>query len=136
MAYADPRLCEPQGYIILCGIVDLSSHNLVSGAVRVCFSLIYSLFLGFGLAIGATAYSRLSGHALRGQDDLMCSSTHHPGGPWWQRTPSVKWGECSCHSSFMASVCGGLHNDRRTVEQGMCGCDVAQALYPDRRGYV
>ncbi|OCH92004.1 DUF1212-domain-containing protein [Obba rivulosa] len=79
------------GYIVLCGSLELSSRNIVSGAVRVCFSLIYSLFLGFGLAIGATAYTRLTHHRLSGADDISCSVSHNPNGPWWQRTPSVWW---------------------------------------------
>ncbi|KAI0942559.1 hypothetical protein AcW1_003155 [Taiwanofungus camphoratus] len=78
------------GFIVLCGSLELSSRNIVSGAVRVCFSLIYSLFLGFGLAIGATAYSKLTHHTLRA-DDLTCAYTHNPHGPWYQRTPSLWW---------------------------------------------
>ncbi|KAH9847729.1 DUF1212-domain-containing protein [Lenzites betulinus] len=79
------------GFIILCGSLELSSRNIVSGAVRVCFSCIYSLFLGFGLAIGATAYSKITHHTLAGSDDLTCGSSHDPNGPWWQRTPSLWW---------------------------------------------
>ncbi|KAI9060774.1 DUF1212-domain-containing protein [Trametes sanguinea] len=79
------------GFIVLCGSLELSSRNIVSGAVRVCFSCIYSLFLGFGLAIGATAYSKLSHQTLAGSDDLTCGLSHDPNGPWWQRTPSLWW---------------------------------------------
>ncbi|EIW52517.1 DUF1212-domain-containing protein [Trametes versicolor FP-101664 SS1] len=79
------------GFIVLCGSLELSSRNIVSGAVRVCFSCIYSLFLGFGLAIGATAYSKISHHSLAGSDDLTCGLSHDPDGPWWQRTPSLWW---------------------------------------------
>ncbi|KIP04642.1 hypothetical protein PHLGIDRAFT_109285 [Phlebiopsis gigantea 11061_1 CR5-6] len=79
------------GYIILCGSLELSSHNIVSGAVRVCFSVIYSLFLGFGLAIGSSAWTKISHHDLPGQDDVSCSLSHRADGPWWQRTPSIKW---------------------------------------------
>ncbi|KAI0750391.1 hypothetical protein C8Q74DRAFT_1211863 [Fomes fomentarius] len=79
------------GFIVLCGSLELSSRNIVSGAVRVCFSCIYSLFLGFGLAIGATAYSKLTNHRLAGSDDLTCSVSHDPDGPWWQQTPSLWW---------------------------------------------
>lgn len=78
---------------MLCGSLELSSRNIVSGAVRVCFACIYSLFLGFGLAIGATAYSKLADHSLAGSDDLTCGSSHDPNGPWWQRTPPLWWGE-------------------------------------------
>lgn len=80
------------GYIILCGSLELSSHNIVSGAVRVCFSVIYSLFLGFGLAIGSSAFTKITKHELPGQDDVSCSLSHRSDGPWWQRTPSVTWG--------------------------------------------
>ncbi|KAI8977722.1 DUF1212-domain-containing protein [Trametes punicea] len=79
------------GFIVLCGSLELSSRNIVSGAVRVCFSCIYSLFLGFGLAIGATAYSKLTHQSLAGSDDLSCGLSHDPHGPWWQRTPSLWW---------------------------------------------
>ncbi|KAH9895599.1 DUF1212-domain-containing protein [Cubamyces lactineus] len=79
------------GFIVLCGSLELSSRNIVSGAVRVCFSCIYSLFLGFGLAIGATAYSKLTHQTLAGSDDLTCGISHDPHGPWWQRTPSLWW---------------------------------------------
>ena len=82
-----------QGFIVLCGSLELSSRNIVSGAVRVCFACIYSLFLGFGLAIGATAYSKLTNHSLAGSDDLTCGLSHDPHGPWWQRTPSLWWGK-------------------------------------------
>ncbi|OBZ72872.1 hypothetical protein A0H81_06707 [Grifola frondosa] len=76
------------GFIVLCGSLELASRNIVSGAVRVCFSLIYSLFLGFGLAIGASAYSKLTHTTLAGIDDLTCDLSHHADGPWYQRTPS------------------------------------------------
>ena len=70
-----------------------SLELIVSGAVRVCFSCIYSRFLGFRLAIGATAYSKMTNHSLAGLDDLTCGLSHDPDGPWWQRTPSLWWGE-------------------------------------------
>ncbi|KAH9840878.1 uncharacterized protein C8Q71DRAFT_702019 [Rhodofomes roseus] len=79
------------GFIILCGSLELASRNIVSGAVRVCFSIIYSLFLGFGLSIGATVYSKITHHTLAGTDDLSCQSSHNPTGPWWQQTPSTWW---------------------------------------------
>ncbi|KAM5545760.1 hypothetical protein V8D89_000798 [Ganoderma adspersum] len=79
------------GFIVLCGSLELSSRNIVSGAVRVCFACIYSLFLGFGLAIGATAFSKLTNHSLAGSNDLTCGLSHDPHGPWWQRTPSLWW---------------------------------------------
>ncbi|KAI0753996.1 hypothetical protein C8Q80DRAFT_1216283 [Daedaleopsis nitida] len=79
------------GFIVLCGSLELSSRNIVSGAVRVCYACIYSLFLGFGLAIGATAYTKFTSHRLGGTNDLQCDMSHDPNGPWWQRTPSLWW---------------------------------------------
>lgn len=44
------------GYTILCGSLELQSKNIVSGAVRVFYAIIYSLFLGFGITLGAALY--------------------------------------------------------------------------------
>ena len=65
-----------------------SRELIVSGAVRVCFSCICSLFLGFGLAIGTTAYWKMTNHMLAGSDDLTRGLRHDSDGPRWQGTPS------------------------------------------------
>ncbi|KAI3406577.2 PRM10 [Candida oxycetoniae] len=44
------------GYIILCGSLELQSRNLVAGSVRMFYAIIYSLFLGFGITLGAALY--------------------------------------------------------------------------------
>ncbi|CAD6577107.1 MAG: hypothetical protein CYPHOPRED_000161, partial [Cyphobasidiales sp. Tagirdzhanova-0007] len=44
------------GYTILCGSLELASRNLVAGSVRMVYAIVYSLFLGFGLAIGSDMY--------------------------------------------------------------------------------
>lgn len=44
------------GYIILCGSLELQSKNLVAGSVRMFYAIIYSLFLGFGITLGASLY--------------------------------------------------------------------------------
>lgn len=44
------------GYIILCGSLELQSRNLVAGSVRMFYAVIYSLFLGFGITLGAAIY--------------------------------------------------------------------------------
>ena len=51
----------------------------------------YSLFLGFGLAIGAEVYQRIPGQSVIGPIDYTCVDSHDPAGPWWQRTPSLWW---------------------------------------------
>jgi hypothetical protein len=53
----------------------------------------YALFLGFGLAIGAEVYEKISHQSLVGPEDYSCRESHDPHGPWWQRTPSLYFGE-------------------------------------------
>lgn len=48
---------------------------------------------GFGLAIGSSAFSKISKHPLRNSDDLMCTLSHPAGAPWYQQTPSLWWGK-------------------------------------------
>jgi uncharacterized membrane protein YjjP (DUF1212 family) len=81
------------GFIVLCGSLEISSRNIVSGAVRLCFALMYSLVLGFGLAIGAQIYQEATKTSIYGATDYTCSSSHDPNGPWYQRTPSEYWGK-------------------------------------------
>ena len=82
-----------QGFIVLCGSLEISSRNIVSGAVRLCYALMYSLFLGFGLAIGAEVYEKTFSKTVVGPEDYYCRESHDPYGPWWQRTPSLYFGE-------------------------------------------
>ncbi|KAF8495064.1 hypothetical protein JB92DRAFT_2748208 [Gautieria morchelliformis] len=79
------------GFIVLSGSLELASRQIISGAVRTCFAVIYSLFLGFGLAMGADVYSRMTGLSVVGPDDFTCGSSHKSDGPWWQRTVSIWW---------------------------------------------
>ncbi|KNZ55474.1 uncharacterized protein VP01_2668g1 [Puccinia sorghi] len=44
------------GYVILCGSLELASKNLIAGSVKMVYAVIYSLFLGFGIAIGSDFY--------------------------------------------------------------------------------
>ncbi|AMD19358.1 HBR457Wp [Eremothecium sinecaudum] len=44
------------GYMILCGSLELQSRNLVAGSVRMFYAIIYSLFLGFGITLGAALF--------------------------------------------------------------------------------
>lgn len=64
-----------------------------------CYAVVYSLFLGFGLAMGAEAYEKITGKTIIGSDDYTCSVSHNSDGPWYQRSPSQYWGELvSCRS--------------------------------------
>ena len=52
------------GYIVLCGASELQNRSLVAGSVRLVFSIIYSLFIGFGLTIGSAIYGWFNKNAI------------------------------------------------------------------------
>ncbi|KAF7307719.1 hypothetical protein MKEN_01132000 [Mycena kentingensis (nom. inval.)] len=79
------------GFIVLCGSLEIMSRNIVSGSVRMCYSVVYSLFLGFGLAIGAEAFEKITSREIIGDTNYSCSINHKASGPWWQRTPTLHW---------------------------------------------
>ncbi|KAH6608482.1 hypothetical protein Trco_001828 [Trichoderma cornu-damae] len=56
------------GYMVLCGSLELQSHNIVAGSVRMVHAVIYTLFLGYGITIGASLYGML--------DKQAASATH------------------------------------------------------------
>ena len=75
---------------MLCGSLELMSRNIVSGAVRLCFACVYSLFLGFGLAIGAEVYQKITKKSIVGPEDYNCVQSHSSD-LWYQSTPSLWW---------------------------------------------
>ncbi|KAL5480596.1 PRM10_1 [Sanghuangporus weigelae] len=79
------------GFLVLNGSLELSSRNIVSGAVRLGYAVMYALFLGFGLSIGGTLYEKFTGNPVADPEDYTCGSSHHADGPWYQRTPGGQW---------------------------------------------
>ncbi|KAL8287513.1 hypothetical protein RQP46_003371 [Phenoliferia psychrophenolica] len=82
------------GYIVLCGSLELANRSIVSGSVRLVYSILYSLFLGFGLAMGGEVYQRTTGKnilgAMDGSIDYTCSSLRVDA-PWYRATIPQKW---------------------------------------------
>jgi hypothetical protein len=93
------------GYIVLTGALELASRNITAGAVRIGYSMfaclemddrvdeigvIYSLFLGFGISIGAELYHTITGLRVFGASDYKCDSTHDSS-HWYRVTPSQYW---------------------------------------------
>ena len=66
------------GYIILCGSLELQSRNMVAGSVRMFYAIIYSLFLGFGITLGATLF----GWMYKGASNE--TSCGQPISPWYR----------------------------------------------------
>ncbi|PHH75892.1 hypothetical protein CDD83_4345 [Cordyceps sp. RAO-2017] len=51
------------GYMVLCSSLELQSHNIVAGSVRMVHAMIYTLFLGYGITIGASLYGMMDKNA-------------------------------------------------------------------------
>ena len=66
------------GYTVLCGSLELQSKNLVAGSVRMVYAIIYSHFLGYGIAVGTALYGVIDPHAT---SDTTCNT---PWPFWWQ----------------------------------------------------
>ncbi|KAJ3810044.1 DUF1212-domain-containing protein [Lentinula aff. lateritia] len=79
------------GFIVLSGGLEILSRNIIAGSVRLCYAVVYCLFLGFGLAIGVEAYQTIVQTPIANLSDTTCALTHNAEGPWWQRTPSKFW---------------------------------------------
>ncbi|GAA5902094.1 hypothetical protein JCM8208_002475 [Rhodotorula glutinis] len=82
------------GYIVLCGSLELANRSIISGSVRLVYAILYSLFLGFGLSIGAEIYQRITGLDIAGfggAQSYTCSSLRGPGTPWYMSTIPQWW---------------------------------------------
>lgn len=66
------------GFIITNSALELQTKNIVAGSVRMVYSIIFTLFLAFGITIGTTIYGSLDSSATSA---LTCSS---PWPFWWQ----------------------------------------------------
>ncbi|KAI9461759.1 DUF1212-domain-containing protein [Boletus coccyginus] len=53
------------GFTILISALELTSRNILCGSVRMVYATIYTLFLGFGLAIGSDIYLVINPRARR-----------------------------------------------------------------------
>ncbi|ODQ80958.1 hypothetical protein BABINDRAFT_160392 [Babjeviella inositovora NRRL Y-12698] len=65
------------GYMVLCGSLELQTRNTVSGAVRMFYAIIYFLFLGFGITLGAALYGWIDSNAV---SEVTCKRNLSP---WW-----------------------------------------------------
>ncbi|KAF5389379.1 hypothetical protein D9757_004249 [Collybiopsis confluens] len=81
------------GFIVLSGGLEILSRNIVAGSVRLCYAVVYCLFLAFGLAMGAEAFQKITGSPIPNLSDTSCASSHLADRPWWQQSPSEFWGK-------------------------------------------
>lgn len=66
------------GFTIANSALELQSKNIVSGAVRMVYGIIYTLFLAFGFILGITIYGAIDPRATSA---LQCTQ---PWPFWWQ----------------------------------------------------
>ena len=59
------------GYTLLSGILELQYRNLAAGVARMFYAIVYSLFLGYGITLGATAFGSTNKHAI---SDIRCKN--------------------------------------------------------------
>ncbi|THC97991.1 hypothetical protein EYZ11_002561 [Aspergillus tanneri] len=51
------------GFMVLCSSLELQSHQMIAGSIRMVYAIIYSLFLGYGITVGTTVYGLIDGAA-------------------------------------------------------------------------
>jgi uncharacterized membrane protein YjjB (DUF3815 family) len=66
------------GFTITTSALELQSKNIVSGAVRLVYGVIYTLFLAFGFVVGITIYGAIDDGAT---SSTRCDNTWPF---WWQ----------------------------------------------------
>jgi uncharacterized membrane protein YjjP (DUF1212 family) len=85
MAQSAMALILP-GYIVLNAALELQSRNMVSGSVRLVYSIVYTMFLEFGIFVGTTIFGLFFPTASM---DLIC---HAPS--YWNpgsNTPKIMY---------------------------------------------
>jgi uncharacterized membrane protein YjjP (DUF1212 family) len=68
------------GFTITMSALELQSKNMVSGAVRMVYAIIYTLFLSFGFMVGTTIYGAIDSNAT----SAVTCKDEWPF--WWQIT--------------------------------------------------
>jgi uncharacterized membrane protein YjjP (DUF1212 family) len=74
------------GYTVLSSSLELQSHQLVAGSIRMVYAIIYSLFLGYGVTVGTTIYGLIDPGATSG---LTCPTTGDWSNEYAPRFPFV-----------------------------------------------
>ena len=80
------------GWLVCNAALELQSRAIVTGSVRLIYAIVYSLFLGFGITIGAQIWNGVAPERLTIINaDSTCSAAHsrtNGPAPWWQLTVS------------------------------------------------
>lgn len=76
------------GFLVLTSSLELQSHQIVAGSIRMVYSIIYSLFLGYGITVGTTIYGLIDANAT---SETTCAkpAVEYYTSPYIQRFPFV-----------------------------------------------
>ncbi|KAI5481007.1 hypothetical protein MNV49_006193 [Pseudohyphozyma bogoriensis] len=77
------------GYIVLTGSLELANRSIISGSVRLVYSILYALFLGFGLSLGELIYEKITGTSITNGTNYTCSALRVDA-PWYRATIPTK----------------------------------------------
>ncbi|KAJ5648740.1 hypothetical protein N7490_005112 [Penicillium lividum] len=85
IAQASIALILP-GFLVLCSSLELQSHQIIAGSIRMVYAIIFSLFIGYGITVGTTIYGLMDTQAV---SDLTCPKTGAFPNPYVARFPFV-----------------------------------------------
>ena len=74
------------GFLVLCSSLELQSHQMIAGSIRMVYALIYSLFLGYGITVGTTIFGLMDKNA---SSNTTCPGLDVWGSEYTQRFPFV-----------------------------------------------
>jgi len=74
------------GFLVLCSSLELQSHQIIAGSIRMVYAIIFSLFLGYGITVGTTIYGLMDNGAV---SDINCPAAGAFKNPYVQRFPFV-----------------------------------------------
>lgn len=63
----------------VCSALEIQSHAIVPGSIRIVYAIIYSLLLGFGITVGAVLFGFMDKNAT---SNLTCENPLSDGGYW------------------------------------------------------
>ncbi|KAL4790274.1 hypothetical protein BDV19DRAFT_402213 [Aspergillus venezuelensis] len=74
------------GFSVLTSSLELQSHQMIAGSIRLVYTILYSLFLGYGVTVGTTIYGAIDSNAT---SDTTCARQDVWGSEYTQRFPFV-----------------------------------------------
>lgn len=74
------------GFLVLSSSLELQSHQIIAGSIRMVYAIIFSLFLGYGITVGTTIYGLIDNGAV---SDISCPKQGSFPNPYVARFPFV-----------------------------------------------